>query len=146
MKKLTYKTDIKTSKKLVWETMIDPIAYNSWVRPFSEGAQYVGEWKEGSHILFITPGKGGTKAVLETYKPYELMVGKHIALIKSNGEEDTDSEMAKSWLGTIETYRFSEENGYTTLTVEMETNEKFESMFSESWPKALDILKGICEK
>ena len=34
----------------------------------------------------------------------------------------------------------------TELHVRVTTDEQFEEMFETSWPKALELLKGICEQ
>ncbi|KAA3632736.1 MAG: SRPBCC domain-containing protein [Calditrichaeota bacterium] len=146
MKTLTYSITINAGKKHVWETMIDPETYKLWVKPFSPDSQFEGDWTEGSYMLFIDPPHGGTKCLLEKVQPYDKMVGKHIALITKDGTEDSESDVAKEWYGTTETYSYVEENGKTTLTVEMQTHEKFAPMFEDCWPKALELVKGLCEK
>jgi hypothetical protein len=54
--------------------------------------------------------------------------------------------MVKSWAPSFENYRFNEVNGKTKVEVEMQTPSAYKDMFSEMWPKALEILKTISEK
>src|SRR3712207_8485703 len=44
------------------------------------------------------------------------------------------SDVAKGWIGTTESYTFTERNGKTTLTVEINTNPEWASMFNDGWP------------
>jgi len=45
----------------------------------------------------------------------------------------------------LENYSFTEVNGKTLLSVDMYSTSKFKSYFNETWPKALEKLKSICE-
>ena len=50
-------------------------------------------------------------------------------------------------MGTEERYDLSEwENGITTLNVHILTDVSYESLLNETWPKALQKLKEICEQ
>jgi uncharacterized protein YndB with AHSA1/START domain len=60
--------------------------------------------------------------------------------------EDTEGEMARKWIGSIEVYELREVDAGTELHVRVTTDEQFEEMFETSWPKALELLKGICEQ
>ena len=146
MKTLEYVIKINAQKNTVWETMLDKETYREWAKGFSSESQYQGEWKEGTYITFIDPNMGGTKAVLEEVIPYSRIRAKHVSTIDKKGVEDTESEVALNWIGTIETYLLDEENGVTKLTITTEAHESFEKMFAECWPKALELLKDLCEK
>ena len=67
-------------------------------------------------------------------------------MIKMDGEEDTNSDMAKKWIGATETYELREVEGGTELQVRIETHEEFEKLFNDCWPKALGLLKVVCER
>jgi hypothetical protein len=53
--------------------------------------------------------------------------------------------MAKSWVGSIEEYTFTEKGSVTELLVNMEIYPEWEKMFNNDWPKALAALKDLCE-
>jgi hypothetical protein len=145
MKTLHYRTTISAGKQRVWQTMLDPVQYRKWAAAFSSDSQFEGEWREGSHMNFFDPAMGGTRALLEEVKPYDLIRARHIALLEKDGTEDTESETAKKWIGAVEIYSFKEENGVTELSIEMKTPEDFVEMFNEGWPKAFQVLKDLCE-
>ncbi len=147
MKKLRYFIMINASKEKVWYTMIGPETYKQWVKAFSSESQYKGEWKEGEHIIFFDPNMSGTKAILEKVTPYENILVKHVALVnKEVTSEDTESNVAKSWIGTTESYNFEEKDNSTKFSVEVNTHEGFVQMFEDAFPEALQLLKGLCEQ
>ena len=146
MKKLNYSVEINASKEKVWKTMIEPETYKQWAKAFSPDSQYKGEWKEGEHIIFFDPNMGGTKALMEEVRPYDYILSKHVSLVnKELTSEDTESDAAKSWIGSTEAYSFKEESEATKYSVEVNTHEGFVKMFEDSFPKALELLKGLCE-
>ena len=146
MEKLQSKIDIAAIPKKVWDRMTQPDTYREWVNAAWPGSYYEGNWRKGENVKFISPGQGGTLATIVEYRPYEYILAKHIAVINADGTEDRDSETAKNWIGTTESYTFSERNGKTELTTEMNTNPEWRKMFADSMPKALAKLKEISER
>ena len=146
MKTLRYEIKISAPREVVWERMLAPDTYKEWAKGFSSESQYRGEWKEGSYINFIDPNMGGTRALLEKVIPHEKIHARHVALLDKEGNEDSESDFAKKWIGSTESYSLAEQEGIATLTVITETDEAFEKMFTDSWPKALALLKELCER
>lgn len=146
MKHLEFKTQIEADKKKVWNTMLHPETYKEWVNASWPGSTYKGKWLKGENLRFISSSGEGTLATLVEQKPYEEILAEHIAVIKADGSEDRDSDVAKGWIGTTERYTFRERNGKTDLTVVIETSPEWEAMFNEGWPDALAKLKEICER
>ncbi len=146
MKKLHFSITINAPKQKIWETMLDPETYKEWVNVSWPGSYYEGKWEHGGKLKFISPGKGGTLAKLVEHRPYDFSKAKHIAVITPDGKEDTESDVAKGWIGTTESYTFTEKNGMTELAVEINTTPAWEEMFTSGWPKALQKLKEIAEK
>ena len=145
MKELNYKISINASKEDVWNTIVGPETYDQWVKAFSPNSTYKGEWKEGAEMLFWDPDMGGTTALLQVVKPYDLIVANHINTVTKEGVAETTGEMTEKWIGTTETYRLSEEDGFTTLSIEMKTDAAFEEMFDRCWPLALENIKKLSE-
>jgi len=146
MKKLEFKIDIDANRKKVWDTMLNPKTYEEWVNVSWPGSHYEGNWKKGEKIKFIGDSQGGTLAEFTDLKPHEFIEANHIAVINRDGSLDKDSEVAKGWVGTTESYAFKEKNGKTGLTVTINTNPAWEKMFTDGWPAALKKLKEICER
>ncbi len=146
MKKLEFKIDIAADRQKVWDTMFNPTTYKEWVNASWPGSYYEGTWKEGANLRFLSPNQGGTLANLVDYKPHDYVMARHIAVIDSTGAEDRDSDIAKGWIGTTESYTFTGKNGKTELKVEIHTNPNWEKMFTDGWPNALKKLKEIAER
>jgi hypothetical protein len=146
MKHLEFKIQIAANKKQVWDTMLHPETYEEWVSASWPGSTYEGKWVKGENLRFISSSGEGTLATLVEQEPYEDILAEHVAVIKADGSEDRDSDVAKGWIGTTERYTFKERNGKTDLTVAIETSPEWETMFNEGWPDALAKLKEICER
>ncbi len=146
MEQLEFKTSINATKEKVWHTMTDAATYQEWVDVAWPGSYYEGEWVEGNHVKFLNPGQGGTLAKLEQNDPYKFCLARHVAIIKSDGTEDRESDIAKGWIDSTESYRFTESDGGTELEIEILTKPDWLDMFKDGWPIALVKLKEMCER
>lgn len=146
MKQLEYKITIDASVEKVWNSMLDADTYEEWTGVSWPGSIYEGNWKQGEDIRFVSKDGGGILAHLTEIKHHKYVSAEHVAILGVGGEEDRSSDMAKSLIGTIESYTFDEKNGKTDLTVDLLIDPKWESMFNDGWPKALDKLKEISER
>ncbi len=125
--------------------MIGQETYKDWTNAAWPGSDFKGEWEEGKNLHFAGESGGGTLATVTTLDLYNEIVLTHIALLQPGGIEDTESEWAKKWIGSIERYNFKEKNGTTKLTVTLQIYKEWEEMFNKDWPIALAALKQICE-
>lgn len=146
MKKLEFNIDIAASKQKVWDTMLSKETYQEWAGVSWPGSTFEGKWEQGENLRFGSPGQGGTMATLVEHRPYEYTLAEHVAVLNPDGSEDRDSEIAKGWIGSTESYTFTEKNGVTNLKVEINTPPAWSDMFEDGWPKALAKLKEISEK
>lgn len=139
MKTIKFTTKINAPKEKVWDTLWNDATYRQWTSVFSNDSHAVSDWKEGSNIQFID-GKGdGMFSIIEKEIPNKQMSFKHLGELKNGVEEKQD------WGGAMENYFLSETNGVTELTVTMDSNEEFEKYFSETFPKAMKMIKQIAE-
>ncbi|WP_159800303.1 SRPBCC domain-containing protein [Flavobacterium sp. MK4S-17] len=145
MKNLKYTISIAASPKKVWDTMTGKETYKDWTNAAWPGSDFKGEWKQGENLKFTGNDGSGTLATVTIFDPYSKILLTHIALLQPGSIEDTESEWAKKWTGSLECYNFTEKGGTTELTIDMKVNEDWEAMFNEDWPKALARLKQICE-
>ena len=144
-KTLTFAISIDAPKRVVWEKMLNDETYRIWTAPFAEGSHFVGSWDKGAKIKFLGPGgDGGMISEIAENRPFEFISIRHLGEIV-NGVEDTTSEKVQSWAGAYENYSFEEKDGVTTLTVHLDTVPDFEQYMNETYPKALEVLKGLCE-
>jgi hypothetical protein len=146
MKNLNFSAKISAPVKKVWGTMLIQDTYKKWTGAAWPGSSYVGAWQQGENMRFVGANGSGTLANLTIVEPYKHIKATHNAILLEGGTEDRDSEMAKSWVGSIEEYTFSEKNGVTDLSVSMTIYPEWEKMFINDWPKALAALKDLCEE
>jgi hypothetical protein len=144
MKKLQYTITANASKQKVWNTMIELETFKVWTSEFTAGSYFDGSWNKGDRIKFMSPDGDGMSSVIADNKPYEYISIQHVGCIR-DGIEDTDSPEAKSWTAAHENYTFSEKDGVTQLTVEMDVAPEYEDFMNSAWPRALAKLKEVCE-
>ncbi len=144
MKKLQFTILIQASRGQVWDTLLGPVTYRTWTAAFGPGSYFEGTWAQGQRMRFLGPGGDGMVAEIAEARPPEYLSIRHLGEIKG-GIEDTESEAVRAWAPCFETYTLAEAGGATELTVDMDTAEAWESFMSSSWPKALALLKALCE-
>lgn len=145
MEKLHFSSTINAPIRKVWDTLWADETYRQWTAPFNEGSYAQSDWKEGSRILFLGPGGDGMVARIAEKREPNYMGFEHLGMI-NNGVEDTTSDKVKDWAGARENYSLSENNGQTTVDVDMDITDEYKDMFSQLWPKALQKLKEIAEQ
>jgi len=152
MKKIQFKIDIYSPVAKVYKTMLgleDKSTYEAWTAEFNPTSTYEGSWEKGSKILFIGTGedgeKGGMIAEIAENIPNRFVSIRHYGILKGN-TEITSGEEVEKWAGGEENYSFEEQNGITTVTVEVDVIEDYLDYFHSTYPKALQKLKEIVEK
>ncbi|HQV00580.1 MAG TPA: SRPBCC domain-containing protein, partial [Bacteroidia bacterium] len=60
--------------------------------------------------------------------------------------EITTGEQVEAWAGGHENYAYQENNGITTVIVEIDTIDEYLDYFNNTYPLALDKLKNIAEQ
>lgn len=148
--RLHFTITIQAPKAKVWNTMLGDSTYRVWTEAFSAGSHYVGDWSQGSKILFLGPdpetGKvGGMVSRIKENRLHEYLSIEHLGMM-IDGQEDTTSEAVKEWKGAQENYAFKDLYGATEVLIELDTSEDFKEMFEGMWPKALQKLKELAEK
>ena len=145
-KTLNFTISINAPRQLVWEKMLSDETYRIWTSPFGEGSHFVGSWDKGARINFLGPGGDhGMTSVIAENRPHEYISIQHLGEIVG-GVEDTTSEKVKAWAPAYENYLFEEQDGVTKLTVHLDMSTDWEQFMNDTYPKALEILKEICER
>ena len=146
MGKMNFSIDINAPKEKVWSVLWNDDSYRVWTTPFAEGSYAkTDNWKEGSKVLFLSPGGDGMVSKVASNKKDEFMSFEHLGVVK-NGVEDTESDSVKAWSGAKENYRLTDINGKTKLLVDMDSTDEFKDYFLKTWPVALDKVKELSEK
>src|SRR3990172_1539849 len=151
MSNLQYSIVINAPVEMVWKTMLGEDTYRKWTEVFIPGSHYVGDWREGSKMLFLVPGKkgvSGTVSRINENRKHKFISIEHLGVVQ-DGTEDYISEEARIWAGCFENYIFKEIDGSTEVLVDLVgTNaiDRYREMLETAWPKALQKLKELAEK
>jgi uncharacterized protein YndB with AHSA1/START domain len=144
VKRIQFSTIIKAPVAVVWETMFGPESYRRWTSAFTEGSYYEGSWSQGSRIRFLSPSGEGMVAEIAENRPNQFLSIRLLGYI-SNGIEDTESDSVRAWAPAFENYTFIPVSVGTRLVVDQDVTANFEQYMKDAWPKALELLKQLCE-
>lgn len=146
--KLSFSILITAPVERVYSCMLEDSSYRQWTSVFNPTSHYKGNWETGSKILFIGTdehgNEGGMVSRIAENVPCKKVIIEHLGMLQ-NGIEILSGPEIELWTGSQECYYFHQEGLQTRLSVEMDSNDQFESYFRETWPKALKKLKEICE-
>ena len=152
MKKLQFQVQINEPAAKVYDVMLglsNKSTYEQWTVLFNPTSTYEGSWDKGSKILFIGVDekgeKGGMVSKIAENIPNRFVSIQHYGLVKDD-QEITEGPEVEKWANGFENYTFEENNGTTTLTLDIDITEDFVDFFNETYPKALAKLKELCEK
>jgi uncharacterized protein YndB with AHSA1/START domain len=149
LKKIKFEYFINASPEKVYRLMLAPESYKKWTAAFNPGSHFRGSWDEGSSIHFIGTdeqgNEGGMVSRIQKNIPAECVCIEHLGMLL-DGKEILEGPEIELWAGVLECYYFLPNGSGTTLKVEMDTIQSYEAYFSETWPKALEILKQLCEQ
>jgi uncharacterized protein YndB with AHSA1/START domain len=146
--KLNFKIEIDAPIDKVYNTMLADKTYREWTAVFNPTSRFEGSWEQGSKIVFVgtdPDGKeGGMVSRIKENIKNQFVSIEHLGIL-NNGQEITSGPEVEGWAGAFENYTYEAKNGKTLLTVDLDSNEEFKSYFEETYPKALEKLKSICE-
>lgn len=152
MKKLQFKVSINATASKIYDIMLgikSKSTYEQWTALFNPTSTYEGTWGKGTKILFVGVDekgeKGGMVSRIVENTPNQFVSIQHYGLVKGD-KEITEGPDVEKWANGFENYSYSESNGLTTVTVDLDTTEEFVEYMNGSYPKALNKLKEICEK
>ncbi len=132
----------------VYQTMLGQQTFSQWTSAFNSTSRYEGSWEKGSSIRFLGEdekgNRGGMVSRIRENIPYRFVSIEHYGVLHGD-EEITSGPEADKWAGGLENYSFEEHNGKTLVLVDVDVNDEFETYFEETWPKALNKLKELCE-
>ncbi len=152
MKKLQYSVHINAPSSNVYDRMLgisDKSTYEAWTALFNPTSSYEGSWTKGGKMRFVGTDdkgeKGGMVSEIADIIPNRFVSIRHYGLVQAGKEITTGPEVEK-WANGRENYAFDEHNGTTRVTVELDTTEEFMDYMNQTYPKALEKLKEICEE
>lgn len=150
MKKLQFKVSINAPVAKVYDCMLGTTrksTYEQWTSLFNPTSTFEGDWSKGSKMLFVgeeNGEKGGMVSRIAENQPSRFVSVQHYGLLQAD-KELTEGPEVEKWANGFENYTYEENNGVTTVTVDLDTTDEFADYFNETYPQALDKLKEICE-
>lgn len=144
-KKLHFAIDIAATPEVVFRVMLDPETYKAWTQAFVAGSYYEGAWRQGERITFLSPSGDGMLSEIVEHRPNEFTSIRHLGFIHQ-GVVDTESDAVKAFVPAYENYTFAAIADGTRLEVDMDITEEYAQYMNDTWPKALDELKALCER
>jgi len=152
MKKLHFDVNIDAPINKVYDVMLGiskKSTYEQWTAMFNPTSTYEGDWNKGSKMLFVGTDskgeKGGMISEVFDVQPNRFVSVRHYGLLKGE-TEITEGPEVENWDNAFENYTFEEKNGTTNVAIDIDTAEDFSDYLNETYPKALDRLKSICEQ
>lgn len=152
MKKLQFTVNIHAPVTRIYDFMLglsSKSTYEQWTMVFNPTSTYEGSWDKGNKMLFIGVDekgeKGGMVSRIAENIPNRFVSIQHYGLLQAD-KEMTEGPEVEKWANGFENYTFEENNGTTTVTVDLDTTEEFLDYMNQTYPKALDTLKELCEK
>lgn len=152
MTKLQFKVSINAPVSKIYDIMLgisNKSTYEQWTAIFNPTSSYEGNWDKGNKILFIGVDekgeKGGMVSKIVENIPNQFVSIQHYGLVQG-GKEITEGPEVEKWANGFENYTFEQNKGITTLIVDLDTTEDFETYMNETYPNALNKLKELCEQ
>ncbi|MFV0564892.1 MAG: SRPBCC domain-containing protein [Flavobacteriaceae bacterium] len=152
MKKLQFAKEINATAQNVYETMLglkNKGTYEHWTSAFNPTSTYEGSWEKGGKIYFIgvdeNGKKGGMVSKIVEHQPAKFVSIRLYGFLDGDMEVLTGEQVEK-WAGGHENYSYQENNGITTVTVDLDTVDDYLDYFKNTYPTALDRLKEISER
>lgn len=143
-KSIQFTVKIKAPASVVWQHVTNPDSYKKWTSAFAEGSHFQGSWEPGAKILFLGPNGDGMVSEIAEIRADEFISIRHLGFI-TNGIEDTTSEEIRAWAPAYENYTFLSSEEGTSMVIDQDVSIEWEDYISQAWPKALEILKNLCE-
>jgi uncharacterized protein YndB with AHSA1/START domain len=148
LERLHFEIPINAPVQRVYSTMLDQQQYQQWTAAFNPSSHYKGTWETSSTMHFVGIDKDGNEegmvSVVRENIPNKFLSVEHLGMLKG-GKEITTGPEVEGWAGALENYTFRGEGGKTVVLVDMDAHPEFTAYFRETWPKALALLKQLCE-
>lgn len=146
-----YSVEILADAKTCYETMLglrNKLDYEAWTAVFNPTSTFKGNWQQGSRMYFIGTDESGIEqgmvADIKEINPNKFVSIMHIGTY-FNGKEQLEGEEVEKWAGSFENYSFIEQDGKTTVQVDIDVLEDYLDYFEENYPKSLQRLKERIE-
>lgn len=136
--------DVEAPPERVWDVLTADATYRQWTAEFAEGSFAETDWQEGSSVRFLGPEGTGLVGRIAASRRPELLDVEYTGVVAGGGD-DTESEEARLWSGTRETYRLAETGGGTHLMISAPMEDAYYDDMVAAWERALARVKELAE-
>ncbi|MBZ0202470.1 MAG: SRPBCC domain-containing protein [Ignavibacteria bacterium] len=143
--KLNFSIEINAPKEKIWNVLLQDETYRKWTSAFCEGSYAEGNWDEGSKMIFTSQQGEGMLSRIKLHRPNEIITMEHYGMLKNN-VEDLESDEAKKWSGSEETYILEPSGSGVKLKVEVDVEDEYAEWFKKAWETALDKVRELSER
>ena len=141
---ITKSIDIEAPPERVWDVLLDDATYRQWTAEFMAGSYAETDWQEGSTVRFLDPSGSGLLAHIAASRHPELVDIEYDGLV-ADGKDDTESDHAREYRGSRETYRLTRTPSGTHLDISADMAEQYYDDMVAAWDRALAKAKALAE-
>jgi uncharacterized protein YndB with AHSA1/START domain len=141
---ITKSIDIDATPERVWDVLLDDATYRQWTAEFMAGSYAETDWQEGSTVRFLDPSGSGLLAHIAASRHPELVDIEYDGLV-ADGKDDTESDHAREYRGSRETYRLTRTPSGTHLDISADMAEQYYDDMVAAWDRALAKAKALAE-
>jgi hypothetical protein len=102
------------------------------------------DWREGSTVRFLDPSGSGILGHIVASRRPELVDVEFDGLV-ADGKDDTESDHAREYRGSRETYRLTRTPDGTHLDISADMGEQYYDDMAAAWDRALATVKALAE-
>jgi len=141
---ITKAIDIDAPPERVWDVLLDDATYRQWTAEFMAGSYAETDWQEGSTVRFLDPSGSGLLGHIAASRHPELVDIEYDGLV-ADGKDDTESDHAREYRGSKETYRLTRTPSGTHLDIAADMAEQYYDDMVAAWDRALAKAKALAE-
>lgn len=141
---ITKAIDIDAPPERVWDVLLDDATYRQWTAEFMAGSYAETDWQEGSTVRFLDPSGSGLLGHIAASRHPELVDIEYDGLV-ADGKDDTESDHAREYRGSRETYRLTRTPSGTHLGIAADMGEEYYDDMVAAWDRALAKAKALAE-